>query len=431
MLSGTFALLVAYALSLALPAAAQTPEFTGQLLLQPSLNNNKCLTAASDSNGAQVTIQTCTGAAAQKWTFTGGTVRVFSNKCLDVTDGLNKDGTKLQVWTCSANNANQQWYYNKWDNLLSWTGKGKCVDVPEGNLSDGNRLQVWGCYNKNPNQVWYTGYRPNALPNQSQNGQYGTNTCGTGSSQTSNCQTAWINSGSDFCLWAPPYPGKIGDTERVAVAWCSKSGRGTRTIPNGTLKGVHFVKTNEYVQVTGVGDFTKMNIPKGDDGGELDNRGADGKGNPIGGLVFGNTFGAGLQYHEWTSFISEKEFCFRACIGPRSKQLCNHIYDVMGCWWNIPANYDANVYEECVGDPATPMGVYGTSTWYQGVNPTPARHPPPKSSNCKPLPSVSVGPVVARRGEDGHSGFAKRHHEARAPHPVALPFPGATPPPVL
>jgi hypothetical protein len=44
------------------------------------------------------------------------------------------------------------------------------------------------------------------------------------------------------------------------------------------LKGVHFVKTSEYVQVTGVGDFTKINIPKGDSGGELDNmyRRADG-----------------------------------------------------------------------------------------------------------------------------------------------------------
>lgn len=60
------------------------------------------------------------------------------------------------------------------------------------------------------------------------------------------------------------------------MAWCTKSGRGTRTIPNDTLKGVHFVQTPEYVQITGVGDFTKMNIPRGDSGGELDNRGADG-----------------------------------------------------------------------------------------------------------------------------------------------------------
>lgn len=94
-----------------------------------------------------------------------------------------------------------------------------------------------------------------------------------------------------------------------------------------------------------------MNIPRGDAGGELDNRGADGKGNPsayfslchasalwlttrvVGGLLYGNTFGTNLQYHEWTEFISDGEFCIRACIGPRSKQLCNHIYDVMGCYW--------------------------------------------------------------------------------------------------
>jgi len=73
---------------------------------------------------------------------------------------------------------------------------------------------------------------------------------------------------------------RIGDAERETVAYCTKSGRGTRLIPNGTLKGVHFVKKPEYVQVTGVRDFTKINIPKGDDGGELDNRGADAKGNP-------------------------------------------------------------------------------------------------------------------------------------------------------
>jgi hypothetical protein len=36
------------------------------------------------------------------------------------------------------------------------------------------------------------------------------------------------------------------------------------------------VKTPDYVQVTGVGNFTKINIQKRDAGGELDNRGADG-----------------------------------------------------------------------------------------------------------------------------------------------------------
>jgi hypothetical protein len=92
------------------------------------------------------------------------------------------------------------------------------------------------------------------------------------------------------------------------------------------------VRTPDYVQITGVGDFTKINVPKGDYGGgksilrclcrrsidgiihtaELDPHGADSRGNPVGGLVYGNTFGANLQYHEWTSFISETQFCFRA-----------------------------------------------------------------------------------------------------------------------
>lgn len=68
----------------------------------------------------------------------------------------------------------------------------------------------------------------------------------------------------------------IGDIEREAIAWCTKSGRGSRTIPDGTFSGVHFVKTSNYVQVTGVGNFTKVNVRAGDSGGELDNRGADG-----------------------------------------------------------------------------------------------------------------------------------------------------------
>jgi hypothetical protein len=51
-------------------------------------------------------------------------------------------------------------------------------------------------------------------------------------------------------------------------------------IPDGTLKAVHFVETPDYVQITGTGDFTKINIPKGDSGGELDNLGATGQGNP-------------------------------------------------------------------------------------------------------------------------------------------------------
>lgn len=32
--------------------------------------------------------------------------------------------------------------------------------------------------------------------------------------------------------------------------------------------------------------------------------------------------------------------------------MCQHIYDVMGCDWNMPANYSEGVFEECLGDSA-------------------------------------------------------------------------------
>lgn len=45
------------------------------------------------------------------------------------------------------------------------------------------------------------------------------------------------------------------------------------------------------------------------------------------------------------------EFCIRACKdGPNAPALCQHIYDVMGCAWNMPGNYDAGSFDACKGD---------------------------------------------------------------------------------
>lgn len=92
-------------------ATAQTPAYLSPVLLEPGNDAGKCLTAANNANGAAVTLQPCTGADSQKWTFTGGVVQVFGSKCLDVTDGVNADGTKLQIWDCNNGDANQQFYY--------------------------------------------------------------------------------------------------------------------------------------------------------------------------------------------------------------------------------------------------------------------------------------------------------------------------------
>ncbi|KAG8767476.1 hypothetical protein FRC16_007354, partial [Serendipita sp. 398] len=189
----------------------------------------------------------------------------------DVTDGVNADGTKLQIWQCWSGSANQGWYYNFWDNSLSWTNRGKCLDLTDWSLANGNRVQIWSCSPGNPNQFWNVGYMASNLPATSQNGQTGTNNCGTGSSASSLCQTLWLNSYDDFCLFGPPRTASIGDIEREAVAYCTKGTHGTRVIPPGTFRGVHWVKTPDYVQITGQGDFTKIHVPNGDEGGELDN----------------------------------------------------------------------------------------------------------------------------------------------------------------
>ena len=75
---------------------------------QPLGNTVKCLTAASNSDAVVVTIQPCREPASQKWTFGGGVVEVFGRKWLGVPEGRLVDGTKLQIWTCSTNNANQK-----------------------------------------------------------------------------------------------------------------------------------------------------------------------------------------------------------------------------------------------------------------------------------------------------------------------------------
>jgi len=50
------------------------------------------------------------------------------------------------------------------------------------------------------------------------------------------------------------------------------------------------------------------------------------------------------------NFISASEYCFRGCKdGPSAPALCQHIYDVMGCFWNMPGNYDPG-FDQCAGD---------------------------------------------------------------------------------
>ncbi|KAJ7708044.1 ricin B lectin domain-containing protein [Mycena rosella] len=83
-------------------------------------------------------------------------IQVFGDKCIDVTNGVNADGTKLQIWTCSEGNNNQLWTSLN-DFTFQWSGTNKCIDLSDSKITDGNALQIWTCGSGsigNSNQKW-------------------------------------------------------------------------------------------------------------------------------------------------------------------------------------------------------------------------------------------------------------------------------------
>jgi len=243
---------------------------------------------------------------------------------------------------------------------------------------------------------------------------------GTSVNQTSYARLLSVNSVDDFCIFAPPVPNSvIGETETEEVAWCVQPRNDARVIPDGTLQAVHFVKTPLYVQVMGWGDFTKLNIQTGDQGGELDPHGATGLGNPIGGNVTSNVTGTDVHYEEWMNYMSYTQFCIRVCTSENSTYSaaleCQHTLDEMGCEWVMPGDYSQTGFTSCDADSAFPPGIYpqangSTSTFAQrytgsytgadgatslftvGETVTPQTpYSTPASSNCVTYSSVGNG----------------------------------------
>ncbi|BGP02607.1 hypothetical protein NBRC10513v2_003709 [Rhodotorula toruloides] len=254
--------------------------------------------------------------------------------------------------------------------------------------------------------------------------QIGYNRCnGTTQNQDSLCQTAVINSIDDFCLWAPPEPGKtVGDIEGEMVAWCTKEGYGTRIIPEGALQGVQFIRTPHYVQVVGYIDQVKIDMQADDYGGEMDPHGADQRGNPLGGLLFSNAFGGnssrngtrnGTQFQQviqWHNFMGGAQFCLKAC-DPSYENgwaMCEHIFDRIGCIYNAPSNWSKinGTFESCLGDDQLYPGQYiengRTMTYTQPpeslgpITTVPYTPFTPSSSSCTPYTSASIYTAAAQ-----------------------------------
>ncbi|KAK9895459.1 hypothetical protein P389DRAFT_93429 [Cystobasidium minutum MCA 4210] len=242
--------------------------------------------------------------------------------------------------------------------------------------------------------------------------QQGYNLCNaTTEGQESLCQTGFINSIEDFCLWAPPEPDSVvGDTEGEMVAWCTRPGRGTRLIPEGALKGVQFTRAPSYVQVVGFIDQTQINIVAGDSGGEMDPHGADRRGNPLGGLMYSQAFGRSngtqwTQVMQWHNFMGSDMFCLKACdpADENDWHYCEHIFDRIGCYYNAPASYGTinGTFTSCESENQQFPGVYvneagRTVTYTQppeslgAISTMPYQPEIPSSSQCTTYTSADI-----------------------------------------
>ncbi|KAJ7927061.1 ricin B lectin domain-containing protein [Mycena leptocephala] len=135
-----------------------------------------CISASTNASGAPLVIHNCNTEAAvnQDWQVFFSTtpnsspvqqIRIFGDKCIDVTDGVNADGTKLQIWTCTEGNANQQWISppaGGAPSIFQWNGTDKCLDLTDGNIADGNVLQIWTC-SFGTHQNWLGEPNPDAV----------------------------------------------------------------------------------------------------------------------------------------------------------------------------------------------------------------------------------------------------------------------------
>ncbi|KAF8198160.1 hypothetical protein K438DRAFT_701252 [Mycena galopus ATCC 62051] len=286
-------------------------------------------------------------------------------------------------------------------------------------------------------------------------------TLGTAINQTSFARLLSINAIDDFCLFAPPTLANISDTETEEVAWCTKARNNARVIPDGTITGVSFLTTPFYVQVMGTGNFTLLNIPQGDEGGELDPHGATGAGNPIGGNVTTNVVdGVDEPIAEWMLYIDYDQFCLRACTNANSTYsaafMCWHELDEMGCEFVMPGTYNPpGTFESCEADVAYPPGWYPTATvdgttqfstfaqYFTGVytgadgqltpytvgttvTPT-APYMTPSSSSCTTTSTIANGIALASLGLTGSvaSGSASNTASGSTPTHSGAAFRGA------
>jgi alpha-galactosidase len=113
--------------------------------------SGRCLDVpgSNTTNGTQPIIWDCSGAANQRWTFSGQSIQALG-KCLDAPINA-AAGAKAQIWDCNGG-TNQQWTLNS-DGTIRGVQSGLCLDVDHNLTANGTAVLLWTC-TAAANQRW-------------------------------------------------------------------------------------------------------------------------------------------------------------------------------------------------------------------------------------------------------------------------------------
>ncbi len=114
----------------------------------------KCLDVsdANTANGTRVQIWDCVPNVAQQlWSiFPDGSLRSLG-KCLDVDKRGTVNRTKVQLWDCNGG-GNQKW--EPYDGGYRNPASGRCLDDPDGSAVNGTQVQIYDCVPSTNAQKW-------------------------------------------------------------------------------------------------------------------------------------------------------------------------------------------------------------------------------------------------------------------------------------
>jgi hypothetical protein len=116
--------------------------------------SGRCLDVpnAVTTNGTQIQLWDCSGAANQNWTYTSGRqLMVYGTKCLDANGRGATNGTTAIIWDCNGQ-ANQQWNLNA-NGTITGAQSGLCLDASGSGTANGTKIHLWACHG-GTNQQW-------------------------------------------------------------------------------------------------------------------------------------------------------------------------------------------------------------------------------------------------------------------------------------